>query len=706
MDQYDGNVLDCCVTVCGCGDDDIENPKTAERNAHVVQTNGASENTESDDYKETNRKYTILALWRNLTFKKRGDIKDSDLLAVHPATKEDPSRPGFLGTENFRNSRDVYNQALSFSLVSRSTLGSVVTLDIECSDEMQYFLLLSGFIMLCTEAHFRRNKERRERAKMPVTRMESFKHEVVSTWEKYYTKMFPPESQNRSPLDSLFYVTSGVLMPLKFNTLKEDGEDSFVRKFNVVPPSQFLGWNSAGTQIWARLRLAGLEVKCVFSWDLTRVILKLRCPQWRLEEMAEKMHMKLRRRDGTFKRFKRSKRDTFMAAGYNGSLFKSSERQKIIDFILNSKIADGGAELDADTKLGSCIKSRFPLHMNERLQSLKHTWVTFWKIEQPGEIASPWSFFDTPLLITAQRLYVSLKWTWDGLLSQPLDSIAEYYGEDVAFYFAWVSFFSRWLVLPSILGFIVFCVQVNTGRMDHWLCIPYAIFIITWSCVLLAFWRQKAAALAHRWGVLDYEVEETERPQFQGIYVYDSSTGEQRKVYPAWKRLAKYMVTYPIVFIFIGCVLALMIVTSTTNQAISDQLNNGEPLDYSPRFEESFGMSRSSSNQNMHRMLTNSTLPDDNNSSVYLSIRNTEFWIVNLFYPSIYGLITSIAAELFELFAVTLTDFENHQTDSSYWNHIIVKIFSVRFVIVFTTLFYYAFKRNLDSEVPSRCLSI
>jgi hypothetical protein len=287
------------------------------------------------------------------------------------------------------------------------------------------------------------------------------------------------------------------------------------------------------------------------------------------------------------------------------------------------------------------------------------------------------------------------------MLSQPLDSIAEYYGEDVAFYFAWVSFFSRWLVLPSILGFIVFCVQVNTGRMDHWLCIPYAIFIITWSCLLLAFWRQKAAALAHRWGVLDYEVEETERPQFQGIYVYDSSTGEQRKVYPAWKRLAKYMVTYPIVFIFIGCVLVLMIVTSTTNQAISDQLNNGEPLDYSPRFRESFGIGHSDSNSNVHRMLTNSTLPDENNSSVYSSIRNSEFWIVNLFYPSIYGLITSIAAELFELFAVTLTDFENHQTDSSYWNHMIVKIFSVRFVIVFTTLFYYAFKRNLDSEVIS-----
>lgn len=56
---------------------------------------------------------------------------------------------------------------------------------------------------------------------------------------------------------------------------------------------QFLGWTSAGTQIWARLKMAGLEVKCVFSWDLKRVILKIRCPQWRLEEVAERNHMKL-----------------------------------------------------------------------------------------------------------------------------------------------------------------------------------------------------------------------------------------------------------------------------------------------------------------------------------------------------------------------------------------------------------------------------
>lgn len=45
-------------------------------------------------------------------------------------------------------------------------------------------------------------------------------------------------------------------------------------------------------------------MKCVFSWDLSRVILKIRCSQDRLEEVAEKMHLKLKNREGAIRRFK------------------------------------------------------------------------------------------------------------------------------------------------------------------------------------------------------------------------------------------------------------------------------------------------------------------------------------------------------------------------------------------------------------------
>lgn len=38
--------------------------------------------------------------------------------------------------------------------------------------------------------------------------------------------------------------------------------------------------------------------------------------------------------------------------------------------------------------------------------------------------------------------------------------IADYFGEATAFYFAWMGFYTQWLIIPSIFGVIVFAFQV------------------------------------------------------------------------------------------------------------------------------------------------------------------------------------------------------------------------------------------------------
>lgn len=52
-----------------------------------------------------------------------------------------------------------------------------------------------------------------------------------------------------------------------------------------APPEFFLGWTSPGTQIWSRLRMAGLEVEKLYSLDRRRVLLKIRLPTNKLEEV-------------------------------------------------------------------------------------------------------------------------------------------------------------------------------------------------------------------------------------------------------------------------------------------------------------------------------------------------------------------------------------------------------------------------------------
>jgi hypothetical protein len=45
----------------------------------------------------------------------------------------------------------------------------------------------------------------------------------------------------------------------------------------------------------------------------------------------------------------------------------------------------------------------------------------------------------------------------------PVQAIRNYYGEDVAFYFAWMDFVSNWIRFPGIMGLIVYCVRKHRG---------------------------------------------------------------------------------------------------------------------------------------------------------------------------------------------------------------------------------------------------
>ena len=54
------------------------------------------------------------------------------------------------------------------------------------------------------------------------------------------------------------------------------------------------------------------------------------------------------------------------------------------------------------------------------------------------------------------RDYLSRK--WGGVCGkQPIHEIRDYFGEKIAFYFAWVSTLITSLWIPAVLGLVVFC---------------------------------------------------------------------------------------------------------------------------------------------------------------------------------------------------------------------------------------------------------
>jgi hypothetical protein len=114
----------------------------------------------------------------------------------------------------------------------------------------------------------------------------------------------------------------------------------------------------------------------------------------------------------------------------------------------------------------------------------------------------------------------------------PLTDLRNYFGEKIAFYFGWVSFYIRWLRIPGILGLLLFIFQTSDGSVDHALLPFYSIFMAFWSLCFLIFWNREQARLAAQWEVFKFEKNECARHEFYGEKRISAITSEEETYYP------------------------------------------------------------------------------------------------------------------------------------------------------------------------------
>lgn len=84
---------------------------------------------------------------------------------------------------------------------------------------------------------------------------------------------------------------------------------------------------------------------------------------------------------------------------------------------------------------------------------------------------------------------------------QPLNFIANYYGEKMAFYFAWLCFMTSWLMIPAVPGFCLFLYQIyimyDQSEKDEKLSIDtpysclYCLVMAVWSTLLIEVWKRR-----------------------------------------------------------------------------------------------------------------------------------------------------------------------------------------------------------------------
>ena len=279
----------------------------------------------------------------------------TSLVRVQPAGEVNN---GFFGTPSLRLSGDIHNPARTFSLIfgesprhrtwmSLSTSDSAI--DIECFSDEQYDLLFHGFTNLL--------KQYSEQGSMSYTPAHSLysspgkgaasleggdlQHQQQTTWGR------TGRAASSSPAAAAAGEAAGAAAlatgrpwrcarppPPMVESWQARRRRAAVAAKEMPEAEQFLGWRTAGTQIYARLQSAGLRVKKVWYHDRRRLILKLKLPNHKLEELAETHRYHVRQKDGTWVRFRRKNRDQmFDASSQPGAAhdLRSSERQQMID---------------------------------------------------------------------------------------------------------------------------------------------------------------------------------------------------------------------------------------------------------------------------------------------------------------------------------------------------------------------------------------
>ncbi|KAM5271062.1 anoctamin-7 isoform 3-T3 [Hipposideros larvatus] len=187
---------------------------------------------------------------------------------------------------------------------------------------------------------------------------------------------------------------------------------------------------------------------------------------------------------------------------------------------------------------------------------------------------------------------------------QPLDHVRRYFGEKVALYFAWLGFYTCWLLPAAVVGALVFlagclmvfsdtptqevcsstdsfemcplcidcpfwllsssCALVQAGRLfDHGGTVFFSLFVALWAVLLLEYWKRKSATLAYRWGCSDYEdIEERPRPQFAAsapTTAPNPITGEDEPYFPRRSRVRRVLAGSVVIAMMVAVVVMCLV---------------------------------------------------------------------------------------------------------------------------------------------------
>ncbi|XP_039632779.1 anoctamin-7 isoform X2 [Perca fluviatilis] len=278
---------------------------------------------------------------------------------------------------------------------------------------------------------------------------------------------------------------------------------------------------------------------------------------------------------------------------------------------------------------------------------------------------------------------------------QPLDHIREYFGEKIALYFAWLGFYTGWLLPASLVGLVVFlfgfwlvatdvpakelCDSGDSFIMcplcdicNHWnyssICISFkagilfdnggtvflSVFMSLWAVTFLEYWKRTCSALSHRWDCSEFEdIEERPRPEFTAMApmtMRNPVTGAEEPYFPENKRLNRTLTGCMVIIVMVAVVLMFLIAIILYRTILSIIISKSKNF-------LSFSAAR---------------------------IASLSGSVLNL-------LVILMLSKVYTSLAHILTRWEMHRTQTKYEDMFILKVFIFQFVNFYSSPVYIAF---------------
>mgnify|MGYP001420782511 FL=1 len=235
--------------------------------------------------------------------------------------------------------------------------------------------------------------------------------------------------------------------------------------------------------------------------------------------------------------------------------FRSLERQEICLSVLQKLI-----NLDA-LKSQKIIHEYYRMHSIAGLNRIKRIWIS-----------QPKWYWPQPLCALKEYTTPSRNHNYTAITA-----LKHYFGEKIAFFFAFTSFLSSYLFylgLPGLGVFIFFMVRryhygsTDDDMYDHPLLPAWVGYVMLWNVCTVEGWKRKNAEIATRWGIHIHGREDTGehamsriRKDFSGDECISHNIGLLTKKFRFPATLVTFMISLPILIVLLACVVGTFLGT-------------------------------------------------------------------------------------------------------------------------------------------------